>query len=173
MPCTCKISSSVLKNSREFIHNCKAPSPMCRPGSCNHFMDTNEYRGSHSYFKSWCNQSGNVSWLALLEYSPLQAFSYVAKYKFISCAEALPALIKSLSPTYSINCLLSDDFLLSSLIFRESFILLYQDVHEAKMADGSSIESNVGTYLARRLIQVGIKEYFAVPGDYNLLLLDQ
>lgn len=43
------------------------------------------------------------------------------------------------------------------------------------MADGGSanIPSNVGTYLARRLIQIGIKEYFAVPGDYNLVLLDQ
>jgi hypothetical protein len=43
-----------------------------------------------------------------------------------------------------------------------------------KMSDGNGgPPSNVGTYLARRLIQIGITEFFAVPGDYNLLLLDQ
>lgn len=31
----------------------------------------------------------------------------------------------------------------------------------------------VGTYLAKRLEQVGIKHHFAVAGDYNLVLLDQ
>ena len=36
-----------------------------------------------------------------------------------------------------------------------------------------SIESNIGTYLARRLIDIGVEDYFVVPGDYNLLLLDQ
>lgn len=42
------------------------------------------------------------------------------------------------------------------------------------MSDGNGgPPSNVGTYLARRLIQIGITEFFAVPGDYNLLLLDQ
>lgn len=40
------------------------------------------------------------------------------------------------------------------------------------MTDGE-IPSNVGTYLARRLMQVGVKDYLAVPGDYNLTLLDQ
>jgi len=38
---------------------------------------------------------------------------------------------------------------------------------------GSVIESNIGTYLARRLIDIGVEDYFVVPGDYNLLLLDQ
>lgn len=33
------------------------------------------------------------------------------------------------------------------------------------MADGKKPpESNVGTYLARRLINIGVKDYFAVPG---------
>lgn len=32
---------------------------------------------------------------------------------------------------------------------------------------------SVGEYLARRLEQVGIRHYFTVPGDFNLLLLDQ
>jgi hypothetical protein len=33
------------------------------------------------------------------------------------------------------------------------------------MADGGKEpESNVGTYLARRLMQIGVKDYFAVPG---------
>ncbi len=31
----------------------------------------------------------------------------------------------------------------------------------------------VGNYLARRLEQIGLKHYFMVPGDYNLMLLDQ
>lgn len=41
------------------------------------------------------------------------------------------------------------------------------------MSDGNIPPSNVGTYLARRLINIGIREFYAVPGDYNLLLLDQ
>lgn len=31
----------------------------------------------------------------------------------------------------------------------------------------------VGTYLAARLQQIGVRHYFVVPGDYNLVLLDQ
>ena len=31
----------------------------------------------------------------------------------------------------------------------------------------------VGNYLATRLEQIGLKHYFMVPGDYNLVLLDQ
>ncbi|MCP4193877.1 MAG: pyruvate decarboxylase [Planctomycetaceae bacterium] len=31
----------------------------------------------------------------------------------------------------------------------------------------------VGRYLAARLQQIGLKHYFAVPGDYNLVLLDE
>ena len=34
-------------------------------------------------------------------------------------------------------------------------------------------KTTVGTYLATRLEQVGMKHYFAVPGDYNLVLLDE
>lgn len=42
------------------------------------------------------------------------------------------------------------------------------------MADGDKgPASNVGTYLARRLMQIGVRDYFGVPGDYNLVLLDQ
>ncbi|WP_269542752.1 thiamine pyrophosphate-dependent enzyme [Cerasicoccus fimbriatus] len=33
--------------------------------------------------------------------------------------------------------------------------------------------TTVGSYLATRLEQIGIRHYFAVPGDYNLVLLDQ
>jgi pyruvate decarboxylase len=32
---------------------------------------------------------------------------------------------------------------------------------------------NVGTYLATRIKEIGIDDYFAVPGDFNLELLDQ
>ena len=31
----------------------------------------------------------------------------------------------------------------------------------------------VGNYLATRLDQIGVKHYFVVPGDFNLILLDQ
>ncbi len=31
----------------------------------------------------------------------------------------------------------------------------------------------VGSYLAARLEQIGLKQYFTVPGDYNLVLLDE
>ena len=33
--------------------------------------------------------------------------------------------------------------------------------------------STIGQYLASRLQQIGIKDYFMVPGDYNLALLDE
>ncbi|GHB97560.1 thiamine pyrophosphate-binding protein [Cerasicoccus arenae] len=33
--------------------------------------------------------------------------------------------------------------------------------------------TTVGSYLATRLEQIGVRHYFAVPGDYNLVLLDQ
>ncbi|MFM6407836.1 MAG: alpha-keto acid decarboxylase family protein [Microcystis sp.] len=32
---------------------------------------------------------------------------------------------------------------------------------------------NIGSYLAERLVQIGVKHHFVVPGDYNLVLLDQ
>jgi len=31
----------------------------------------------------------------------------------------------------------------------------------------------IGSYLATRLSQVGLKHHFAVAGDYNLVLLDE
>jgi pyruvate decarboxylase len=31
----------------------------------------------------------------------------------------------------------------------------------------------VGSYLAKRLQQIGLKHHFAVAGDFNLVLLDQ
>ena len=34
-------------------------------------------------------------------------------------------------------------------------------------------EFTIGNYLATRLEQIGMKHYFMVPGDYNLVLLDQ
>jgi len=39
------------------------------------------------------------------------------------------------------------------------------------MTDNAS--STVGAYLASRLEQIGLRHYFAVPGDYNLVLLDE
>ncbi len=37
----------------------------------------------------------------------------------------------------------------------------------------SMSSSTIGSYLAKRLEQIGIEHYFALPGDYNLVLLDQ
>ncbi len=34
-------------------------------------------------------------------------------------------------------------------------------------------QTTVGAYLATRLEQIGLQHYFAVPGDYNLVLLDE
>jgi TPP-dependent 2-oxoacid decarboxylase len=31
----------------------------------------------------------------------------------------------------------------------------------------------VGSYLAQRLEEVGVRDYFAIPGDFNLSLLDE
>lgn len=33
--------------------------------------------------------------------------------------------------------------------------------------------ATVGTYLAQRLQELGVNDYFAIPGDYNLGLLDE
>ena len=34
-------------------------------------------------------------------------------------------------------------------------------------------KTTIGGYLATRLEQVGVHHYFAIPGDYNLTLLDR
>ncbi|VFQ71194.1 unnamed protein product [Cuscuta campestris] len=36
----------------------------------------------------------------------------------------------------------------------------------------SSAEATLGRHLARRLVQIGVKDVFSVPGDFNLTLLD-
>jgi len=33
--------------------------------------------------------------------------------------------------------------------------------------------TTLGRHLARRLVQVGVRDVFAAPGDFNLTLLDQ
>src|ERR1700748_2111190 len=43
----------------------------------------------------------------------------------------------------------------------------------ANAASSGATGSTVGTYLATRLEQVGVRDYFVVPGDFNLILLDQ
>lgn len=35
------------------------------------------------------------------------------------------------------------------------------------------MQYTVGTYLAARLAQIGLKHHFVVAGDFNLILLDQ
>ena len=37
----------------------------------------------------------------------------------------------------------------------------------------SSQKFTIGNYLGTRFEQIGLKHYFMVPGDYNLVLLDQ
>ncbi|WVZ67192.1 hypothetical protein U9M48_016307 [Paspalum notatum var. saurae] len=37
----------------------------------------------------------------------------------------------------------------------------------------SNSSSTLGRHLARRLVQVGVRDVFAVPGDFNLTLLDE
>lgn len=36
----------------------------------------------------------------------------------------------------------------------------------------STANSTLGSHLARRLVQIGVEDVFAVPGDFNLTLLD-
>ena len=43
----------------------------------------------------------------------------------------------------------------------------------AESASSAATGSTVGTYLASRLEQAGVRDYFVVPGDFNLILLDQ
>ena len=43
----------------------------------------------------------------------------------------------------------------------------------ANSASSGATGSTVGTYLATRLEQIGVRDYFVVPGDFNLILLDQ
>ena len=38
------------------------------------------------------------------------------------------------------------------------------------MSDGNAPPSNVGTYLARRLINIGIREFYAVPGTFECVV---
>lgn len=38
---------------------------------------------------------------------------------------------------------------------------------------GQQQNCSIGEYLARRLVQAGVRHYFTVPGDFNLVLLDQ
>jgi hypothetical protein len=37
----------------------------------------------------------------------------------------------------------------------------------------TGVTCSIGTYLAKRYEQIGIRHQFAVAGDYNLVLLDQ
>jgi pyruvate decarboxylase len=49
-----------------------------------------------------------------------------------------------------------------------------QEMRPSSDQEGSVMpEFTIGNYLATRLEQIGIKHYFMVPGDYNLVLLDQ
>ncbi|XP_042411390.1 pyruvate decarboxylase 1-like [Zingiber officinale] len=44
--------------------------------------------------------------------------------------------------------------------------------HIAPSAPVVTPEANLGRHLARRLVQVGVRDVFSVPGDFNLTLLD-
>lgn len=51
-------------------------------------------------------------------------------------------------------------------------VLAIPDVEHAEQKF-SKAEYNIGTFLAHRLEEIGVKHYFVVPGDFNLTLLDQ
>lgn len=38
---------------------------------------------------------------------------------------------------------------------------------------GAADPPTIGRYIAARLVEVGVRHAFGVPGDFNLLLLDQ
>src|ERR1700756_2648935 len=44
---------------------------------------------------------------------------------------------------------------------------------EPALAGAVTTTYTVGNYLATRFEQIGLRHYFMVPGDYNLILLDQ
>lgn len=48
-----------------------------------------------------------------------------------------------------------------------------RSLEEIRKASPASDTCSIGSYLASRLEEIGIKHYFAVAGDYNLVLLDQ
>ena len=35
------------------------------------------------------------------------------------------------------------------------------------------MNNSVGGYIAQRLVDLDVSDYFAIPGDYNLVLLDE
>ncbi|KAI9926278.1 hypothetical protein ASPWEDRAFT_185948 [Aspergillus wentii DTO 134E9] len=67
---------------------------------------------------------------------------------------------------------------------QERVVLSLPEPHQDDPSDGafalsprvpefSQSQYNIGTYLAYRLEELGIRDYFVVPGDFNLILLDQ
>jgi pyruvate decarboxylase len=48
-----------------------------------------------------------------------------------------------------------------------------RSMEEAPTTSPLSETCSIGSYLASRLEEIGVKRHFAVAGDYNLVLLDQ
>jgi pyruvate decarboxylase len=48
-----------------------------------------------------------------------------------------------------------------------------RSMEEIRAASPASETCSIGSYLASRLEEIGVRHYFAVAGDYNLVLLDQ
>jgi indolepyruvate decarboxylase len=48
-----------------------------------------------------------------------------------------------------------------------------RSTEEIRTASPVSETCSIGSYLASRLEEIGVKHHFAVAGDYNLVLLDQ
>jgi hypothetical protein len=71
------------------------------------------------------------------------------------------------------------DYFWSSLIVYDPlyFSMSVTSDLASEISQSSSTMANsnytVGDYLAERLAQIGLKHYFSVPGDYNLILLDK
>src|SRR5580704_8211748 len=82
------------------------------------------------------------------------------------------------------NATTSDAFIPPGLISRRRFLrttsvavaagtAILESKPVANAAAGGTTGSTVATYLATRLEQAGVRDYFVVPGDFNLILLDQ
>jgi pyruvate decarboxylase len=54
-----------------------------------------------------------------------------------------------------------------------SFNNIHDEVFDMSELNQFDTQPNIGTYLAELLHTIGVEHYFAVPGDYNLVLLDQ
>jgi hypothetical protein len=56
---------------------------------------------------------------------------------------------------------------------RHIFDTIKDEIFDMSELNRLDAQLNIGTYLAELLQTIGLEHYFTVPGDYNLVLLDQ